>query len=817
MAFLYPLVFVCLLPLTALAQVNNSAAPASSQRIRGTVFDADTDRPLSGATLSLEDATQAYPALSQPNGTFNFGRVPVGRYQLIVQYLGYESLVVSEILLESGKEQVVDVRLRPGSETLVETVVKGVRPDNSLGSVQTISPEQTLRFPATYLDPARLATAFAGVVNTNDQANNLSVRGNSPNGLVWRLEGAEIVNPNHLSNAGTIGDRPMPSGGGVNILSAQLLGSTRFLSGAFTPEYGNTLGGVMDMRFREGNNQRHEFTAQAGLIGLDLAAEGPLSRKTGATYLVNYRYSFTGLLGLMGISFGGESIRFSDLSVKLALPTRRGKLTLFGVFGKSSNDFTAKADSLREEDKDRFSIRFDSWMGAGGLTYTQALNNHWQWKLSAVGSANQNVRNQVPGLLLEQLAGARLFQYDRNSNARATLHNQLTCRPRDDRRLQLGLYLTRWYGSAGLWRAGTSLGSVPRGLSSPSQLPTVGSVQQGVLWAWLVQPYVNYQWMPSEKLTLNVGLHGNLFTLNKNSLSLEPRVSVRWQPLPRHAFTLAYGLHSQTQQPIVYLSRPLPGYGNPNDNLNLGFTKAHHLVAGYTFQIDESASVRAEAYYQQLFNVPVAIQQGATAPNRAYDNYSVLNLLDISEFAEETVGLENKGFGRNKGIELTFQKLLTKNYYLLLTGTLYDSKYRMQTGDWLDTRFNGRHALNLTGGKEYITTRNTHTRIWSFNARISHLGGFRDRLVNEAGSRNVSRTVYDANDFSEKLPNYFRTDLRVSWKKNRARYSRTLSLDLLNATGAKNRAYSYYDAVQGRVVHKNQLGLLPLLNYRWEF
>lgn len=806
MQFVYCLLLLCLFVLPTSAQVNPPGQTLLSQLIRGTIYDSETDRPLAGVTLSLEDATQAYPAVSIRNGTFSFGRVPVGRYQLVARFLGYVTQIVPEILIESGKEQVIEVRLQPGAQTLTEIVVKGIQPGNSLGSVQTISTEQLLRFPATYLDPARLATAYAGVINTNDQANNISVRGNSPAGLVWRLEGAEIVNPNHLSNAGTIGDRPLPSGGGVTILSAQLLNSTRFLSGAFTPEYGNTLGGIMDMRFREGNNQKHEFTAQAGLIGIDLAAEGPLNRRTGGTYLVNYRYSFTGLLGLMGITFGGEAIRFQDLSVNLALPTRRGKLTLFGVMGQSRNDFTAKADSLREEDKDRFSIQFDSWMSAGGLTYTQSLKNHWQWRLSAVASANINTRDQVPGASMSSGLAGNPFQYDRSTNARATLHNQLTHRVRDDQRLQLGLYLTRWYGSAGVWRGASNLG-----------YPRSGRLQEGVLGAWMVQPYANYQWIPSEKLSLNMGLHGNLFTLNKNSLSLEPRISARCQPIDRHAFTLAYGLHSQTQQPIVYLSQPsyqVPGV----DNLAVGLTKAHHVVAGYTLQINETSSLKAEAYYQALFNVPVAADRGLrNALEPTYYGYSVLNLLDINEFAENAIPLVNAGRGRNKGLELTYQKLLTKNYYLLLTGSLYEANYQAQDGVWRDTRFNGGHALNLTGGKEYISQRNRTTRIWGLNARISQLGGFRDRPIDAEASRRTGTTVYASPLFTDKLPDYFRADLRLYWKKNHAHYSRTLSLDLLNTTNAQNRAYSYYDAVQKKVVPKFQLGLLPILNYRWDF
>lgn len=788
---------------STLTTVSAQTVPLPAQVVRGRVLDAETDRPLPQATITLEDAQQAHSTATDANGVFRYPKISVGRYQLRVQSVGYETQTVAELVVESGKEQVIEVRMRPGTEQLAETVVKGIRPDNNLTSTQSITPEQVLRFPATYLDPARLATSFAGVINTNDQANNLAVRGNSPNGLTWRLGDVEIVNPNHLSNAGTIGDRPTPSGGGVNILSAQLLGPTRFLTGAFGPQYGNTLAGVMDMSLRTGNNERRERTVQVGLIGVDIAVEGPINRQRGSSYLINYRYSFTGLLGLLGITFGGEAIRFQDLAVNLNLPTRRGTLTLFGMAGISSNRFRAKADSLREEDKDRYGIDFVSRMNAFGLTYTQNLGPRWTWKLSAVASMNSNTRTQSPATLLPVPGspfGFGPFQRDHNTNGRATLLNQFSYRANDRSRWQAGLYLTRWYGSMRVDRD-----------YRPINLPAGnGRIQEGVLWAWLVQPFVNFQYRPRPTITLNAGLHGNFFTLNNRSQSVEPRLSGRWQTGERDAVTLAYGLHSQTQQPVLYISRETDLLSSrPVRNDNLGLTKAHHLVAGYTHEFSETASLKAEAYYQALFNVPVSDGPGSV--------FSAINLLDTETFAVTPTSLINAGRGRNTGLELTYQKLLAKNYYLLLTGSVYDSKFSAQDGVWRDSRFNGRYAVNLTGGKEFTSIRWGNTHTWGFNAKLTQAGGFRDRPIDEAASRVAQTTVYVGTDYSVQLADYFRVDVRIYWKKSREHSSRTLSLDLLNATNAQNAAYSTYDALLGRVVPRYQLGLLPLLNYRWEF
>ena len=179
------------------------------------------------------------------------------------------------------------------------------------------------------------------------------------------------MNPIHLSNAGTFSDQLSSSGGGTIILSSQLLDNSTFSTGAFGANYGNSLSGVFDMNLRAGNDEHAEYTLQAGLIGVDLSAEGPISRKSGSSYLVNYRYSFTGLLGALGVTFGGEDIRYQDLAFNLRFPTEKaGTFTVFGMGGRSSNVFTGlRDDSTRIENKERFDIDFTSDMGAIGVTH----------------------------------------------------------------------------------------------------------------------------------------------------------------------------------------------------------------------------------------------------------------------------------------------------------------------------------------------------------------------------------------------------------------------------------------------------------------
>ena len=758
-----------------------SFSQLSAQTIRGKVYDADRGTPLPGATIVLnenEDGTTA-----DSSGQFRFSNLEIGRrYQLSVSYLGYAPVVLTEILVESGKEQVLDIALIQTNAELTTVTVRGRQSEGRwyLPNIKVLTIEETLRYPATFFDPARLATAYPGVIGSNDQVNGISIRGNSPNHLRWRLEGVDIVNPNHTPNAGTFSDRVTQSGGGVNILSAQLLGATRFYTSAFPAAFGDALGGVLDMQLRAGNDEKREWTLQTGLLGIDLAAEGPLNKTNGSSYLVNYRYSTIGLLQLMGVELGDEAINFQDLSFNLAFPLENGgKFTVFGFGGSSSNIFEAERDStIWEFSKDRFDIDFSAKSGALGATLQLPAGQNGLWKTSFAASALESTRtaNRLNDDYQPQFA-----EEDILNQSKLSLHSFYQLRWNPQNRLRLGLVLTQL------------------GYNITSQ-STSGTIASGNTNGGLWQPYLEWKHALSPTFDLNAGLHFTYFGLNSSD-AFEPRLSLDWHK-KRNRLSLAYGLHSQTQAPQLYFAQTEPA----SNNRALELTKAHHIGLGYQYEISSTRQLETELFYQHLFDVPVTIPPSS---------FSALNL--VEQFI--TAPLANQGKGRNYGMSVNYQQQVEDGLYYLLNGTLFESKYTGSDQLERDTRFNAGVIANATLGKEWIRRKdNGRVKITGLNGRFTYSGGFRDTPIDDDASAKADQTIYLTEQaYSLQQPAYSRLDLRLYLKWNKPGRHNTLSLDIQNATNQQNTAFSYYDTQQEQIVEKKQLGIIPIISYRMEF
>ena len=465
-----------------------------TQTIRGGVFDSYTHNPLDGASVALIDTE--FGTTSDVNGIYRLENVPVGRYSLQISFVGYETLIISEILVESGKEMVLEISLKESSSSLKEVVVKGTAPnsrDKVMPSAEILTIEETLRLPATFYDPARLAFSYAGVTTNNDQANHMIIRGNSPNNMSWRLEGVEIVNPNHTSNAGTPIDRPSQNGGGVNMLSAQILGNSTFMRGAFPANYGNALSGIMDMNLRKGNNEKHEFTGQIGVIGIDFAVEGPFSKNKKASYLVNYRYSTLGLLSEAGVDLSDEKINYQDLAFTTFFPLKKGgEIKLFGLFGGSSNVFEAKIDSLVEVEKDFKNIDYSSNVSLIGGTYSQSFSRRLRWE-------NVIVYSKRDDDYTSQLFNASVDDFlifDKITQTKTSVNTLLEIRIDNHNKLVGGLNYT-------FFERGTGLQSS------------------------LIRPYGEWK-VNFSPVEFQLGISYNYFSSNKTS-SIDPRFLMRYK------------------------------------------------------------------------------------------------------------------------------------------------------------------------------------------------------------------------------------------------------------------------------------------------
>ncbi|MBR9999287.1 MAG: TonB-dependent receptor [Cyclobacteriaceae bacterium] len=768
-----------------------AVAQEITQSVQGVVVDAISFSGIGLANVQLSNELNSFGTVTDGDGQFRLDNISLGRYTLKITHVGYYSSVQEDMLLKGAKELNLQVELKPAATQLENIEIVDRNVFNSLSPVLSsvdFNMEMSDRIPATFYDPARIITSFPGIAIQNDQSNNISVRGNSPNELLWRIEGLNFVNPNHLTNAGTFSDRHSVSGGGVSILSAQLIRRSRLLTGAFPANYGNALSGVFDIHMREGNREQNEFTLQAGLLGVEAAAEGPFSKRSAHSFLVNYRYSTIGLLSSLGVELGDESLDFQDLSFKMNFDLGSlGNLSVFGIGGLSNERFDATLDSVTwEANEDRINTIFDSDMGGVGIIHQVSLGARSSWSNRVSYSYISSIRkgDYVTDAYEAVPAGYDRFDqglFSYNSEIRTDINQCL---------FTIGIFLDR------------------QNFNLLSQADDVASgnfqtLMDGNGDYWLPQPYLMVEKAISEKWIVNAGINGLYHSL-RGKFNLGPRVGISYYPDNIRSLKFQYGLANKSQIPQAYFVVDPGNGGNPNKDL--AFTNSHQWVLGYEQRAGNNTLIRLEGYIQEHFNVPVS-------PDPE-NPYSIVNARDA--FINED--LVNEGTAVNKGIEFSLDRKFRRNYYVLVNATLYQSTYRAIDDFKRNTRFNGQYGLNITTGKEFIKDKSDHQRVIGFNIRSLYHGGPWETPIDESRSQETRTPVYRNDEaFSRKLMDYFRIDIGLYFKKNKKDYTRSIIIGVQNLTNRANIAYQYFDVEMNRINTKYQLGIIPSLNYRVEF
>ena len=757
-----------------------------SQTIRGTVTDAHSSEPLIGATAVIVDSEPLIGSVTDASGRFRLEDVPVGRHSIVVSYVGYESTIVPEILVGSGKEVILDITL---SESLVEfeqIVVsaeerKGL-PQNEMVSVSatSINVEELSRYAATFDDPARTVLSFPGVRGSGDDVlNEIVVRGNSPRGVLWRIEGIDVPNPNHFAQIGT-------AGGGISMLSNSMLKTSDFYAGAFPGAYGNALSGVFDIHLREGNNENREFAFEAGLIGIQAAMEGPLSRRSGSSYLVNYRYSALGLLQDIGLEIPGI-IRFQDLSLKFRLPAgSAGNFTVWGLGGISAQDEIADPD-----EGERYNEVLDQTYGVGAVQHTVLLGSGTFLNSSISASyRGHDYTEDSLGVIVE----------DREDFKNGTLQFASTINRK---------FSARHTGSLGgvFTRLNFDYQSSFFQNSTRREIPLIEDSGH----TNMIQAFGQWQFRATEALTLNTGLHFVRLGFS-GSDAIEPRAGFRWSAAPGHVLTGGFGLHSRAETPAIYLAQRETETGDfYQPNLELGLTRARHYVVGYENYQLQNVRFKTEFYYQDLFDVPVLDPEfGDFDWMRAW---SLLNATD----GYTTLPLVNLGAGRNYGVEATVERYFSGSFYLLATGSYFQSKYDVRNAPESDTRFNGNFIANVMAGKEFRVGSKGNNTI-SLNARLIWQGNNRQPPIDVETSSEVGFTVFDwSRPFAVRLDDYFRLDVGMRFIKNTASLSHIFAVNIQNVTNRENEMERFYSGFSGEIRSDVQFGILPNVSYRIEF
>jgi hypothetical protein len=764
-----------------------------TQVIRGKILDKESRTPLIGANVIQLNSSPVNGTVSDIDGNFKLV-VPVGRVSLKATYVGYEDATFSEILVMTGKEVYLNIELRESVSAMQEVVVKArkdkIQAINSMAtiSVRQLSTEDASRYASGFGDPSRMVSSFAGVgAVEGDGVNDIVIRGNSPRGMLWRLEGIEIPNPNHFT------DGQGASGGAIGIITSSALANFDFYSGAFPAEYGNAFSGIMDLNLRKGNADKREYALQASVVGMEAAFEGPFKAGYGGSYLINYRYSTFALLSQAKIiDLGNNNLapKFQDLNMIINLPTNKlGTFEFFAVGGMSTTGTVPIKSKIDWNDNQNRDSRYDELenhnMGVLGLKHVYNFSDKKTYtKIVLAGTRQYDAWDN--GYLID--AFTRQYDYkDRYIYSALRGHFMINHKFNARHTIRAGVIVNSLYSEMFQKSYQWDLKKDSIRIDKNDQTS-------------LIQAYAQWKFRLTDNFEFNSGLHFMYFALNGNK-SVEPRFGMKWNFAERQSLSAGFGLHTRTEAipayfALVKMPNGLPGEGNKN----VGFTKSLHSVVGYDIAFSENLRLKVEAYYQYLYDVPIVDTINSTM--------SALNF----SFGVPSVPLKNKGTGYNRGIELTLEKFYSNNYYFLITGSLFDSKYKANNGKWYSTVFNNNLISNFLAGKDFKIRSN------SFGASIKLLyrWGFRTTPLDTVMSKLMNDEVYQINKlYSQHLPDFFRIDLGLKYRFNRPGYSWVLSLDVQNAIDRKNvLGYEYNGLIR---IPSEGMGLVPILNFRFEF
>jgi hypothetical protein len=765
--------------------------------IRGVVRDVDSQAPMSYATVQvLQDTTVIGGAYTDEAGRFEVTGLPVGRVDLAVGYLGYETVYLRSLLVTSGKDLILNVEM---TEALLKTEaieIKGAGKEGTLNTMSTVSArtlnmEEANRYAGSFGDPARMAGNLAGVGSGGDTRNDIIVRGNSPTALVWRLEGVDIPNPNHFSSQGA-------NGGPISILNNNLLANSDFFTGAFPAEYSNANAAAFDLRLRNGNTAKRESMFQLGFNGFELMTEGPLGSNQNSSYIASYRYSTLAAFDAIGIQWPGVSgiPRFQDFSFKLNFnKTPIGRLTFFGVGGISGIE-SLESDLDKEDYLDTDNevqggdFRGDQRMGVVGAQNTLFLDSKSYLQTTVAFS---HVYRNTEQDSLAPLDNKLIFPDYREeaTENKATLAMVYNRKLNARHNLRTGFFLDQYMvdyvdsirlHDIGIWYTN-------RDLTDQTTL---------------IRPYAQWQWKINEALTLNAGVNGMLLTLD-NQTAVEPRVGLKYALSKTQSVSAAYGIHHQLQPLLSYYYQDEEGR---KTNEDLDFSRSQHYVVGYDWTPLPNYRVKVETYYQYLDQLAI---------DPVASSFSMINFgLNFGDVPRKS-NLVNEGTAETYGLELTIERFLNKGFYFLATGSVFNSEYKPSDGKYRSTAFNSNYVANLLAGIERPVGARQKNTVFA-DLKIAIAGGIRYTPVDIAASRAAGTEILKEDEaYTKKTDPYFRPDIKFGYRLNAKTTSHEFALQIQNFINYENVQQLAYDRRTGNQFETLQIGFFPVVQYRFNF
>ncbi|MCK5455302.1 MAG: TonB-dependent receptor [Calditrichia bacterium] len=745
------------------------ASDISTGRVEGRLIDAETKMPLIGANILIINTVLG--AASDMEGEFVIENVPVGNYSLQFRYIGYKSVIKTDVIIRPGRRSFVQAELNMAAISSDEVVVTAgyfnQKSDQPL-SLANFSREEIRRAPGSAGDVSRIILGLPSLAKMDDQSNNLIVRGGSPLENTFYIDNMEMPNINHFPTQGA-------SGGAIGILNVDLIEDVDFHTGGFSAVYGDKLSSIMNINFREGNRSRYDVQLDLNFAGFGGVAEGPLLNK--GSWLVSARRSYLDFL-VKTVNVGSTMApSFGDYQGKLVYDLNPAhKLTLIGIY----------ADEHNSPDQET-AIENDMVFFGNQDNYQSMLGVNWQALWQKIGYSNTSITYNGARFVedfYETGSGDPLGR-NRSFEQSITFRNVNHFKLHPNHSLEIGAEIKALNSDFNNYQDEYS--------DAFGNLVPASYVLEEIR-EHKVSGFASYIFKPMPSLTTTMGFRSDYFSYN-NNFHLSPRIAFSYQLNSRLKINGATG--------VYYQNLPLLLLVSSDRNRDLKDLYAVHYIAGMEYLLTASTRMTMEFYQKNYRDFPIDLTQPG------------LFLLDEVFYKQGYVfnnqQLNSVGKAYSRGIELMIQKKLARDFYGLASASFFRTRYQGADDTWRNRIFDNRLIVSIEGGYK------PNSR-WEFSLRWIYAGGRPFTPYDVEASQALNRGVYDESQINEdRYPAYHSLNVRFDRRFHFSRSNLILYLSVWNTYNRQNVSAYFWNQTENKQGTIYQFSMLPIFGLEFEF
>lgn len=747
--------------------IQSVATSQETSSITGRVTEESTGLPLRRVTIGvLQGETLVAGGKTMPDGFFTITDVPVGEYTVRFNLVGYNTLLLDNVVVVSGEPTDMRVQLSiVSTEEISVEENRFVRPNDIANSIKSLRYEEIRRSPGGFEDIGRVLQTLPGVSFVNNGRNDLIVRGGAPTENLFVVDNTTVPNINHFGSQGS-------TGGPVSIIELDFVNEVDFISGAFPAKYGDKLSSVLDIRLRDGN--RNTFLADINLsaTGLGAVLEGPIGSKKKGSWLFSANRSYLDLIfNAAGFGFVPE---YTSAQLKAVYDFSDKNSLTVNLWGNLDK---VRFNNDDEEDrKDNENILQNNQNGyVNSYEFKSVLSPNSVLKLNLGRTYTKFDYSGRDSLFTEVFS-------NNTTEGNTTMKAEYLVFPSGSTQIETGAGWTFVNSNSDILRVADTTYFVDDQTGSRYVLPDLDintDLQPGKAFA-----YAQLSQVFLSNFRLNIGARYDYFSEISNKNYFSPRASVVYNASPKLNFSLGYGNFYQSPS-LVWLA----GY---EQNKSLNEIRSDQYVAGVEYLFSADWRVTLEGYYKDYSDYPASTIRPFIVLSNTGGDFE-----QTQDFGIEP--LVSKGTGYSKGIELYIQKALTTNYYGLINLSLFDAKYKALDGVERNSSFNNRFIFTILGGYK-------PGKEWEISGKFRYIGGRPFTPINPVdGTQLVSR--YN----SEYLPDFNSLDLRVDKRWNFSGWTLITYLDVQNVYGRKNISGYQWNKYTNQIEANESIGVLPTI------